>query len=85
MILHITQHDLDTAHYSDMYDCACARALKREFPDADIVVGGQMFYIDGKYFKLPSKAGVELGKMCKRTAKAFWMRIPDLRSGVKWK
>jgi hypothetical protein len=38
--IHVTQEDIDTKPFQDNKDCPIWHALKREFPDADIAVGG---------------------------------------------
>jgi hypothetical protein len=48
----VTAEDLATSNYTDISECALAKALKREFPDSEIAVGGLEFVIDGILYPL---------------------------------
>jgi hypothetical protein len=57
ILVKITVADIRTSEYADCRNCACAKALRRMFPDArDISVGGTYFWIDDVEYGIPPGA-----------------------------
>jgi hypothetical protein len=72
--LHVSMHDLKNYDYRNHNDCACARALKRAFPQHDSSVGGSEFDLAGSTYEIPLRAAVELYEVGENSKppRAFW-------------
>jgi hypothetical protein len=76
--IHVTQLDLDTKSYSDYENCPIAAALKREFPNSDVSVGGYSFYLDGVNYgfsNISPRLQEESTRISRGRAKPFWFRF----------
>jgi hypothetical protein len=73
--IHVTQEDIDTKSYGDPCDCPIWHALKREFPDADILVGGYYFSLDKHIYYFPPRLKAASDAIYYGRGRAFWFRF----------
>lgn len=78
--VHVTKDDLLNSLYDDITNYgACAKALRRNFPQAGSVnVGAGTFYIGDDQYAIPKRAAQELEEVMltkTRPARAFWFKF----------